>query len=278
MCGGSPSVDNSGSEFARQEAVRARQEQEALDRRITNGMAKIGAIFDGGSTGPMLTNSTVYDPNRQYETADGKAWKPKATQYDANGEIIKGTGATAQLRDMLGKLYLTGSGKTYAGMQPILDARRKAQEDFYLPQLDKEYSNGQDDLTFALSRAGLLSSTAATKKIADLDEGFNLEKAGQMAKIDADIASTKSGMNQQRSTLEAQLRASGDASAATNAALASRGAFAQDEPELNPLGHIFASFAQNIGQINNGYGVGQIRQAARGSGGSVNRDLSKIVG
>lgn len=45
MCGSSPKVDTSGSDYAREEAQRARREEEARQARIKEGTAKINDTF-----------------------------------------------------------------------------------------------------------------------------------------------------------------------------------------------------------------------------------------
>ena len=70
-------------------------------------------------------------------------------------------------------------------------------------------------------------------------------------------------MQNQRAALEAQLRASGDVSAATNAALARTLTFSKEEDRLNPLGNIFAGLAQGIGSAKTGYGTGQVSRLSQ---------------
>lgn len=204
MCGGSPKVDTSYQDFQIAEAKRARAEEEARAARVDEGLAHIGAIFEGGTYGD----------------------------------------------------------NTYAGMQPILDQRKSALEGYYFPQLDRERDRATDELTFALSRAGLLNSTAAGDKQADLAEAYSMEKGKVLADIASDLAGTRTRMNQSRNAIEAGLRASGDASMAADQALQSAVTFRQDQPELNPIGHIFAGLSQGIGAAKNGYDVGRIKRLA----------------
>lgn len=162
-----------------------------------------------------------------------------------------------------------------AGVQPVLDQRRAAQEGYYLPQLDTEYAKAKDQTTFALARAGLLNSTAAGEKQADLGDAFALHRGKILGDIDSDIASTATRMQQSRAAIEAALRASGDASAATNQALASAVNFREDSPTLNPIGNIFYGLGTSIGSARDGYDVGKLRRAL--SPAPLNRNYSRSV-
>ena len=207
MCG-KPKVDTSAQDFQRQEAERARQEEEARQARIAAGMTQIGQVF--------------------------------------------------------------------GGLDGVIDQRRGAMEGFYLPQLDKRFGDAKEDLTFALSRAGQLTSSVAGEKQADLSEAFGLERARIESDIAADLASTRGGMNQQRAAIEAALRSSGDATAASNAALAAATNFRQDQPTLNPIGDIFGGVAMNIGAARDGYEAGRIRDRLKAPS-PVSRGSGRVV-
>ncbi|WP_299129695.1 hypothetical protein [uncultured Amaricoccus sp.] len=306
MYGDPPKTDTSSTDFYKKEAERTRREEQARQRRIADGMSEIKTIFEGGKT-KMDRATGKYDPKAEYYYR-GKKWTPEAqttkTITETNGfgwgmpghkdyiggeddgqtpgggtttrEVTTGKTAQEQYDALRGKLRLGGTGgETHEGTAPLLDARRKAQEDFYLPQLDEEFGKTKDELAFALARAGLSTSTAANTKATDLRKGFRLERAGINADIDRDIAGATSQMNDLRTSIEAGLRASGDTTTAANAALAARTNFAADMPELNPLDHVLGGFAEGIGAAQNGYQVGQIRQTARGGAGFKNQ--SKIV-
>lgn len=165
---------------------------------------------------------------------------------------------------------------TYAGMQPILDQRRQAQEEFYFPQLDQSRDRAQDDLTFALARAGLLNSTTAGERQARLAQDYALQRGSILSNIAADIAGTRSNINQQRSAIESGLRASGDASQAADQALASAVTFREDMPSLNPLGHLFYGVSEGIGAARAGQEVERIKRLARTS--PLNTSSGRLVG
>ena len=155
-----------------------------------------------------------------------------------------------------------GDGEQNMGLQPVLDQRREALEGFYIPQLEDQYGNAQDDLTFALARSGQLTSSTAAKRGSDLAQLFALNRADVDSQIQGDVAATRSRMNQQRQSLEAALRASGDQTASTNNALATATTFRQEVPTLNPIGNIFSGAAAGIGALQQGYENGRIKRLA----------------
>ena len=179
--------------------------------------------------------------------AQEEAQRARAEEEARQARIGEGMG---QIREVFG------------GMQPVLDQREAAMRGFYQPQLDKQFGRSQEDLTFALARAGQLTSSTAGRRQGDLSEAFGLQKAALEGDIASDLASTQQRMNQQRAQIESSLRSSGDASAATDAALNSAVTFRQDAPRLSPLGPLFYGIGEGIGAQQQGFRTGQVRAAA----------------
>jgi len=311
MGGGEPEVDTSYQDWSVRQAKKARKQEQRREARIDRGMDEIAAIFEGGKVPTMTGVKGAFDPKAKY-FLNGKRWRPDkgatvpadewtAQQiYDAGvaaaggdddltaqelydlglQQQAKGSGGEVlsrreQFRAVKGDLKMRGDPKHYAGTEPLLEAREKAMRDYYMPQLRENYGDAKEELTAALANAGLLVSTAANEKRADLTDAFKRERAGVLADIERDIASTRSGINDQRSQIEAALRSSGDASAGAEAALRARKTFAQDAPELNPLANTLLGAIQGIGAVQNGAQVGAIRRATGGGGFT---DQSRIVG
>jgi len=275
---GSPEVDTTYQDFQMAEAERRRAEEEARQARIDEGMRHIAAIFEGGD----FTTPAVYETVTTQENLPPE-WRYTGPQYGDIARVAKERLEKNQLQyaDMYQKMGLwdlvSGTGpdvteerlvspeetKTYEGMQPFLDQRRQAMEDYYTPQLDEQKADAEKELTFALARAGLLNSTVADEKQADLSQRFGLESGSILSKIASDIAGQKTRMNQQRASIEAALRASGDQSAAANQALQAAVTFREDAPEMNPLGHLFYGLSEGIGAARNGAEIAKTREALR---------------
>lgn len=269
MCfGGGPDVDTSYQDFAIREAERARQEETERQGMIDSGLAQIRAVFEGGTaTAPGsyrdVTTTTPGTGRRPLTAAEQMQLDMAKKKARQSGGLLNQywrdprTSATPAVTTT-SREYTPGKKKSFAGMQPILDQRREAMEGFYLPQIDKQYDSAREDLTFALHRAGLLNSTAAGEKQGDLSEMFSLERAGVLSDIERDISGTMGQLNQNRAAIEAALRSSGDASAATDAALSSMTAFRADSPTLQTLPSLFAGAATGIGAAGRGYDMGEM--------------------
>lgn len=281
MCG-KPSVDTSYQDFSRQEAERARAEEEARQARIAEGMKQIAAVFEGGEYAPLVetpqpvqvtapppapapqTPAEKHDQPRQ--SGENAPWTPPAPVVTTGPQV--GDWIVPEVTER-------GPVQTYQGMQPVLDQRRAAMEGFYIPQLDNQFADARDQLTYALARSGQLTSSTAGNKQGDLAEMFALNRAKIDADIASDIAATQTRMNQQRQSLEAGLRASGDQTAASNAALQSAVTFREDSPTLNPLGNIFYGLAEGIGAVKQGYETGRIKKLATPN--PLNKGTGRVV-
>jgi hypothetical protein len=115
----------------------------------------------------------------------------------------------------------------------------------------------------------------ASREVADLSEQAALERSSIAADIDRDITSTQRNFENVRSQAEAQLRASGDVTSSTNAALRGFQAEATDQPTLSPLVALFAGATDGIGAAVRGFEAERTRQAF--SVPSQNRNASRIV-
>jgi hypothetical protein len=73
---------NSGAD----EAKKARQDEEARQKRIREGTQRINGIFDGTTVGDgALGADAAFDPNGAYYNADGTRWSPVATAAPSTG-------------------------------------------------------------------------------------------------------------------------------------------------------------------------------------------------
>lgn len=157
---------------------------------------------------------------------------------------------------------MTQIRSVFENMAPVLGQREAAMRGFYEPQLDKQFGDAKDQLAFSLARAGQLTSSTAGQKQGDLSQAFGLQKASLEGDIASDLASTQQRMNQQRAQIESALRASGDATAATDSALNSAVTFRQDTPSLSVIPNLFYGIGEGIGAARQGMETGRIRRMA----------------
>lgn len=160
----------------------------------------------------------------------------------------------------------------------FFNERAKAYSAYATPQLDRQLQDQKKNLIFALSRTGNLNSSAAN------------EMNGKLV-YDGDVARTgiaNEGLNQAnalrgqventRGNVVAELNATGDSTAAAQAAL--RNSVNLNTPQgYSPLGNMFANFAQTVGNI--GSNAGNNYQGFMGGGTKIfgaTNGAQRIVG
>jgi hypothetical protein len=179
-----------------------------------------------------------------------------------------GDGGAQKQADQQRRDEVARQNRIKSGMSSIADAfsgfndsffakRAKDYVDYATPGLEKQAGDARDNLIYALSRTGNLDSSAAIDRNADLTEETNAKRIA-VANQGLDGANQlRSQVENMRGNVVAELNATGDSSAAGQAAL--RNAANLNQPQgFTPLGDLFSSFAQTIGNIGsnagNGYG------------------------
>lgn len=127
------------------------------------------------------------------------------------------------------------------------DQRKDSFLGYYTPQIDDKFSDAKDQLTYALARAGTSNSTMAGDQLGKLLKAYSSEQAGILSQADADGANVKSRIGAEKSSLTAQLNATGDASRVSNDALGRTQQLFAETPVYSPLGDIFGGVANGIG-------------------------------
>lgn len=155
---------------------------------------------------------------------------------DNSGDILRQQEEERQARIRQGTADIN---RTFAGYDDAFyNSVRQRYLDAYYPQIDKQYRDGQQGTTFALSRQGLLDSSVGADQSAKLLEAF------QQARLSASDRA-QGAANQMRGQIEGA-RAdslsllSSTADPATAAAVAASRAKAASQPTpYDVLGNIF---------------------------------------
>lgn len=133
--------------------------------------------------------------------------------------------------------------------------RTKDYIDYATPQFERQLRDTRDNLIYALSRTGNLRSSAGQKKSADLNYEADTARAGIASDGLNKANELRNQVENSRSNVVAELNATGDSSAAAQAAI--RNAVNLSTPVgYSPLGNMFASFAQSAAQIGSNAGNG----------------------
>lgn len=293
MCFSKPKVDDSALRFQQEEAARARQEEERRTRRINRGMHDIASIFEGGRYRSGFTEREVQVPGEERAITvipgepGGNVEGPRGNRY------VPGTPSTFRVGDRTfnsraeaeaaaaaipqTRVERTPTFAVSQGITPYLDQRRSALEDFNFSQLADQQSDAQDDLTFALARAGLGRSTVASERQSDFENEIALAAAKIQSDIESDISSTRRNFERERQAAEAALRASGDRSSAVDAATRSV-ANLSEAPSLSILPDLFAGAASGIGAARTGFDGAEVTRLLDGLPPLRTRSEGQIVG
>lgn len=132
--------------------------------------------------------------------------------------------------------------------------RRDAFMGYYQPQIEDQFEDAREQLTFALARSGNLRGSAAADRQTRLGQDYELQRASIVSRADEDVQRQKDRIAGEKSSLISQLNATGDADRISNEALQRTRVIAQDQPAYDPLGDIFAGVATGIGGMMQGAG------------------------
>jgi hypothetical protein len=138
--------------------------------------------------------------------------------------------------------------QTFAGFDDgFFNDYRNNIMNFYQPQIDDQFGDAQDDLTYAFARAGTLNSTMANEKSADLNKAYEVGLADLLADAQGQVNSLNSNINTEKSNLVSLLNATGDADRAANEALSRSQVLFERQPDYNALPDLFSGIAQGVG-------------------------------
>jgi hypothetical protein len=219
------------------QAAEARAREDARQARVEQGQSLLDAMFEGGTT--LMPESY----------AEAVQINPDADYGDAQFEVRYDGAADP-----------TGETRTFEGYQPYLDDRRRTMLDYYKPELQQQYGDASDQLKYGLARAGQTLSTEGAESRGDLTNQFDSRQTEMLSRVDGDIANTRSRFEKTRSNLEDMLLSSGDAARVANRSLTSLDTLRQEQPQIDPLGDVFA----NALSAYSSYGRGQTQGRVAG--------------
>ena len=140
--------------------------------------------------------------------------------------------------------------------------RRKAFTEYHAPQLEDQFGDAKKQLTFALSRSGLLDSTVRADKEATLQKEYDNNSRAISDKALAYENQSRGDVEASRADLINMLNSTGDVEGAVSGAL-SRARTLSAPDAFSPLGPMFANFTAGLAQ------QAALERAASLSGGAV---------
>lgn len=181
--------------------------------------------------------------------------------YDQQGRPV------VRLVDAEGKVYKSGDELKYMEKYDTGDRKggfdkafynkyRNASLDYYMPELQKQYTKAKSTLNFDHARAGTLQSSMASENLADLVYQNTMNKALVRSKADNATSQLKNSVSAQKNAALTQLYATEDPTVAANTATNSVRTLQNTTPEFSPMGELFKNAvvgASNFGSAYNQY-------------------------
>lgn len=127
----------------------------------------------------------------------------------------------------------------------FFDKRKTAFLDYATPQLEDQYADANKQLTYALSRSGLLDSSVRAQKEGELQKQYDLNKQQIGDQALSYSTEARTNVEKARSDLVTMLNATGDAEGAANSALSRATALSQPQA-FSPLTQLFADFTSGL--------------------------------
>lgn len=127
--------------------------------------------------------------------------------------------------------------------------RSQAYQDYYLPQVDRQFEDARKSIAYDLSRAGNLRSTAANEAYADLDRQLLEQRGAIIDRAQAEADAERNRILSERNSLVSQLQGSADPDAAQSSAMASANMFANAQPAYSPLANIFVPLTNTVANV-----------------------------
>lgn len=211
-----------------------RQDEQERQDAIRKGTASINDIFDGGVFGVGEVSNPV--AGETYFLADG-------SEYVAPGAPV----ANAQLTGTADPPELFSGTETRRGFDDqFFDEQRQAYLDFAMPQLEDQRAGASRELVYSLARSGQLEGSARAAQQSELSKLYDTEAQNVASKALDYENKSRTGVEDARADLISTLNATGDATGASNSALARSATLSQPEA-YSPLADLFTSYTSALG-------------------------------
>lgn len=125
-------------------------------------------------------------------------------------------------------------------------SRRTSFLDYATPQLNEQYGDAQQELTFSLARGGNLNSSTRGDQASELQKLFDINQQQVADRALSYENQARNAVEDARSGLIATLNATGDAQGAANSAINRSIALSQPDA-YSPLGQLFVDFTSGLG-------------------------------
>ncbi len=166
-------------------------------------------------------------------SANRAAAQQRADEEARQGRIRQGQ---QQIDDIFGATYTP----------EYYDKIKQDYLSYYNPQVEQQYGDTREKMTFNLGRQGILQSDEAAKQFGDLEEAFGREKSNIGNRALEAVQSAKGNVAQEKNTLYGLNTSTADPSKARSMAEQALAGITT-QPSYTSLGNLFANFINNAG-------------------------------
>lgn len=128
----------------------------------------------------------------------------------------------------------------------FFEGRRESFLGYAMPQLNDQYGDAQQELTYSLARGGNLNSSTRGDQASELQKLFDTNSQQITDRAMSYENQARNAVEDARSNLITTLNATGDAEGAANSAL-SRATVLSRPEAYSPLGQLFVDFTSGLG-------------------------------
>ncbi len=183
--------------------------------------------------------------------------KPQSYWVDPQGNRVD------ELPDHVDRQYETTEEKRFRKGDPIWEQQQRAYMDYAKPQLEDQYGDAQEQLTYALANQGQLAGSVAGDRQARLGRDYDLRRQEVADKARGVGNQARADVADQKQSLLQMLSASADPGATATAARSAVGSL-QNTPEFSPLGPLFQNATAGLAANMGGRQQGQMEQRVQG--------------
>lgn len=166
----------------------------------------------------------------------GGGGEAKAARADEQARQKRVRSGTSRINDIFNSQF---NDDFFAGRKDAFSA-------YASPQLEDQYGDAQQELTYALARGGNLNSSVRAQKTGDLTTKYNLNKQQIADQALASETDARNAVEDGRANLIATLNATGDATGTANQAL-TRASVLSKPAAFSPLANLFSDFTSTLG-------------------------------
>jgi len=278
MCFGGSDSSGKMIKMQEQEADESRAKETARQARLSEGLARIRAAFEGA---PVMGRRQVATPGGTQTVMGQPTTSRRLVTNDRTGRqswvTTTNPGKARTVATPAGtreEEYDTGQ-RSGGFDDNFFNQFRDAMTSYYMPQVQEQYGEAKDKTTYGLARAGTLRSSAAIDEQAKLAKQNTLREGEVRTKADEAVGGLRDRLATERSKAESQLYATEDPNVAANQALAAVENISAEKPTLTPLGALFdiASIG-GAGAVSGYQNAEYLKKYGLGRGGDASRTIT----